>query len=43
MNNLKQKSHYQQIVQALLDNGADPNQTNAQGKNAYNLADKCLK
>lgn len=43
MNNSKQKSHFQQIVQTLLDNGADPNQLNSQGKNAYYFADKCLK
>lgn len=43
MNNSKQKSHFQQIVQALLDNGADPNQLNSQGKCAYHFADKCLK
>lgn len=40
LNNTKQKSHIQQIVQLLLDNGADPLICNNQNKNAYALADK---
>jgi len=43
LNNTKQKSHIQQIVQLLLDNGADPLKFNNQNKNAYALADKFLR
>jgi ankyrin repeat protein len=41
MNHSKQKSHIQQIVQLLLEKGADPLKTNELGKNAYTIADKC--
>jgi ankyrin repeat protein len=41
MNHSKQKSHIQQIVQYLLEKGADPLKTNELGKNAYTIADKC--